>query len=90
MLAETGIIGAIPFFLLLGSIVGAGMSALRNFMVSQKREQGLHLAVFSGILASLIHNGFDIDWHFWSIAVIFWIFSGFLFSRVSMSKTPTA
>jgi len=90
MLAETGIIGALPFFLLLGSIVGVGMIALRNFMVRQEGQLRLRLVIFSGILASLIHNGFDIDWHFGSIAVIFWIFSGLLFSKASMSKTPTA
>ena len=77
MLAETGVIGSLPFFLLFLSIAWLGIKLIKINQSSPGKTYAIFL--FCGILGSLIHSLIDFDWYFSANFISFWILSGLVY-----------
>lgn len=79
MLSEVGVLGAIPFFLLIISLIFLGLRAIKKKFLKVSEEDFYMIFFFCGILGSLIHNGADFDWYFPANFITFWILAGLFY-----------
>ena len=69
-LAEDGFIATALFVVFISFVL---FSAMKN-----DRSNFFKMALFGGVLGSVIHNLVDIDWHFRANIILFWIFAACL------------
>ena len=75
-LSELGIFGFISFLIFIIIIVYRGIVVIRN---EDDDENKIYLlAIYSGLLGSMIHAAFDFGWQFPAVFIVFWIFIGII------------
>jgi len=72
MFSETGIFGGVGFIVLIGTVLFLTFKRIR------KRKDPLLIALFGGLLASILHSFFDWDWQFPAVFLTFWAISAVL------------
>ncbi len=79
MMSEAGAFVLLFFVLFLISVCRRARNGLK--------EKKYALPLFVGILAFLMHNSVDIDWHFGANTLVFWMFLGLLYNIIVNYKT---
>lgn len=77
MFTELGIIGGLPFLILIGLII---LTAIRKVLTIafRNRSADIEITLIIGLLTSAIYSFFDYGWQFPSVFLVFWVIAGYL------------
>ena len=78
ILSDTGIFGFLSSIGLIFSVLWQSLRKIGNWRASP----GLYVALWAGLLASTLNTMVDFDWQISTVFLIFWIFAGFINSKV--------
>lgn len=74
MLAELGVIGALPFFWFIGVVFFVVLIGMRKVnSLENKNDTALVLGLAAGILGSMAHNFVELDWQFPTNMIVFFV-----------------
>jgi len=73
-LSDNGIFGFLTSIVLIGVVLGRAYNTITTTL--DRRKYLFYLSIFIGMLSSTLLATIDVDWHFPTVFLFFWIFAG--------------
>lgn len=89
VLSETGIVGAVPFYLFILTLLYWGIKRYKE-QITENKGEILSSVLFLSVLGSVLHSGVDFDWRFGANFIAFFVFSGLFLNKEVMQNISRA
>lgn len=89
VLSETGIVGAVPFYLFILTLLYWGIKRYKE-RIGENKGEILSSVIFLSVLGSVLHSGVDFDWRFGANFIAFFAFSGLFLNQEVMQNISRA